>query len=122
MAMACIFISNDSNEWYESGPVRDMTIRNNEFFIRETGQTEWNDAPAVYVHPVVKGGKLPETPVHKNITIENNTVHLFHDRAFVVESVENLTIQNNRIIRESGETGNVCAITACQNVNCDIQE
>lgn len=122
MAMACIFISNDSNEWYESGPVRDMTIRSNEFFIRETGQTEWKDAPAVYVHPVVKGRKLPETPVHKNITVENNTVHLFHDRAFVLESVENLTVQNNRIIRESGETGCVCAITACKNINCDIQE
>ncbi|MEG2080920.1 MAG: hypothetical protein RRZ68_05105, partial [Oscillospiraceae bacterium] len=25
IAMACIFISNDSQNWYESGPVRDMT-------------------------------------------------------------------------------------------------
>lgn len=74
------------------------------------------------MHPVVKGSKLPETPVHKNITVENNTVHLFHDRAFVLESVENLTVQNNKIIRESGETGSVCAITACKNINCDIQE
>ncbi len=120
MAMACIFISNDSNEWYESGPVRDMTIRNNEFFIRETGQTEWKDTPAVYVHPVVKGGKLPKTPVHKNITIENNTVHLFHDRAFVIESVDGLTIRGNKILREANVSDDICSISACKHVDCDL--
>ena len=31
MAMASIFLSNDSNEWYESGPIRDLTIRGNTF-------------------------------------------------------------------------------------------
>lgn len=120
IAMACIFISNDSNDWYESGPVRDMTIRNNEFFIRKAGQTEWANAPAVYVHPVTKGGKLPETPVHKNITIEDNTIHLFSDKAFVIESVENLNIRNNKIIKENNSKNEVCEIKACKNVNSDL--
>lgn len=120
MAMACIFISNDSNEWYESGPVRDMTIRGNTFTIRETGQTEWKDTPAVYVHPVVKGGKLPKTPVHKNITIENNTVHLYHDRAFLLESVDGITIRGNRI-ENRGSSGSLCSFAACTDIHTDCE-
>lgn len=122
IAMACIFISNDSSEWYESGPVRDVTIRNNEFFIRDSGQKEWKDAPAVYVHPVTKGGKLPETPVHKNIVIEDNTVHLFHDRAFVIESVENLTIKNNKIINHGSNAKKLYEFSACKNVECNLTD
>lgn len=120
MAMACIFLSNDSDLWYESGPVRDMVIRNNTFYVRETGQREWKDVPAVYVHPVVKGGRLPEVPVHRNITVENNTVHLFHDRAFVFESVENLTVRDNHLVRENGHTGEICSFAGCKNVQSDL--
>ena len=39
MSMATIFLSNDSNDWYESGPIRDMTIRNNTFYIKTIGDT-----------------------------------------------------------------------------------
>lgn len=35
--MATIFLSNDSNKWYKSGPIRDLTIRNNTFYITDTG-------------------------------------------------------------------------------------
>lgn len=119
ITMACIYISNDADTWYESGPVRDMTIRNNEFFIRESGQCEWNDTPAVYVHPVVKGESLPVEPVHKNIAIENNIVHLFHDRAFVLESVEKLYIHGNKIVRSGNCADEVCICTACKNIKSD---
>ncbi len=121
IAMACIFISNDSNDWYESGPVRDMTICNNEFYIRESGQKEWKDTPAVYVHPVVKGGKLPKTPVHQNITIEKNVIHLFHDKAFVIESVDGLTIRHNTIIKENPIKKSVYSIHGCTRVDSDLE-
>ena len=101
MSMATIYLSNDSNQWYESGPIRDMTIRNNEFFIDDIGRTEWEYAPAIYVHPVTKGGGLPSeaNPIHKNITIEGNTFHMALDTVVKAESVENLTIKNNKILR-----------------------
>jgi hypothetical protein len=75
MSMATIYLSNDSNEWYESGPIRDMTIRNNVFYIKDIGRTAWNTAPAIYVHPVTSGG-LPDAsnPIHKNITIDGTTM------------------------------------------------
>ena len=101
MSMATIFLSNDSNEWYESGPIRDMTIRNNTFYVKTIGRTSWEYAPAVYVHPVTKGGGLPseDNPIHKNILIEGNTFHMDVDTVVKAESVENLTIRNNTIVR-----------------------
>ncbi len=101
MSMASIFLSNDSDEWYESGPIRDMTIRDNTFYVKTIGRTSWEYAPAVYVHPVTKGGGLPseDNPIHKNITIEGNTFHMDVDTVVKAESVENLIIRNNSIIR-----------------------
>lgn len=103
MSMATIFLSNDSNEWYESGPIRDMTIRNNEFHIKTIGRTSWEYAPAIYVHPVTKGGGLPgeDNPIHKNITIEGNVFYMDTDTVVKAESVESLTIKNNVILREN---------------------
>lgn len=100
MAMASIFLSNDSNEWYESGPIRDLTIRGNTFYVRPAGQTEWKYKPAVYIHPEVKGGssKLSaDTPVHRNITIEENTFYMGHDS----------------VVRAEGVAGSSSAATAC---------
>lgn len=103
MSMASIYLSNDSDEWYESGPIRDMTIRNNTFYIKNIGRTSWEYSPAVYIHPVTKGGGMPseDNPIHKNILIEGNTFHMDTDTVVKAESVENLTIRNNKILRTS---------------------
>ena len=105
MSMATIFLSNDSGDWYESGPIRDMTIRNNTFYIKTIGDTWWDYKPAVYIHPVTYGGGLPsyENPIHKNITIEGNTFHMSDDTVVKAESVENLIIRNNTILRTDPE-------------------
>ena len=101
MSMATIYLSNDSDEWYESGPIRDMTIRNNTFYIKSIGRTSWEYAPAIYIHPVTKGGGLPapESAIHKNISIEENTFYMDLDCVVKAESVENLTIRNNHVLR-----------------------
>ena len=100
-SMATIFLSNDSDQWYESGPIRDMTIRNNTFYIKDSGERGWEYRSAIYIHPVTKNGGLPDytSPIHKNITIENNTFHMDSDTVVKAESVENLTIRNNNILR-----------------------
>ena len=105
MSMATIFLSNDSNDWYESGPIRDMTIRNNTFYIKTIGDTWWDYKSAVYIHPVTYGGGLPsyENPIHKNITIEGNTFNMSDDTVVKAESVENLIIRNNTIRRTDPE-------------------
>lgn len=101
MSMATIFLSNDSNDWYESGPIRDMKIRNNTFYIKDIGRTSWEYAPAIYIHPVTKGGQFPDAsnPIHKNISIEGNTFYMDEDTVVKAESVENLTFKNNKVFR-----------------------
>ena len=101
MSMATIFLSNDSNDWYESGPIRDMKIRNNTFYIKDVGRTSWEYAPAIYIHPVTKGGQFPDAsnPIHKNISIEGNTFYMDEDTVVKAESVENLTFKNNKVFR-----------------------
>ena len=105
MSMATIFLSNDSNDWYESGPIRDMTIRNNTFYIKTIGDTYWDYKSAIYIHPVTYGGGLPseDNPIHKNITIEGNTFNMSDDTVVKAESVENLIIRNNKIVRTNAE-------------------
>ena len=101
-SMAAIFLSNDSNDWYESGPIRDMTIRNNVFYVDDIGgRTSWPCAPAIWVHPVTKGGGLPDAsnPIHKNITVEGNTFYMDEDMVVKAESVENFRFLNNKILR-----------------------
>lgn len=101
MSMATIYLSNDSNDWYESGPIRDMKIRNNTFYIKDIGRTSWEYAPAIYIHPVTKGGQFPDAsnPIHKNISIEGNTFYMDEDTVVKAESVENLTFKNNKVFR-----------------------
>ena len=105
MSMATIFLSNDSGDWYESGPIRDMTIRNNTFYIKTIGDTWWDYKSAIYIHPVTYGNGLPswENPIHKNITIEGNTFHMSDDTVVKAESVENLVFRNNTILRTDPE-------------------
>lgn len=99
MSMASVYISNDSNMWYESGPVRDMTIRNNTFYILKTPGDKICCKGGIFVDPVTKGGKLPDwtEPVHKNITIDSNTFYMEHDNVVFAKSVENLSITNNTV-------------------------
>ena len=101
MSMATIFLSNDSNQWYESGPIRNMTIRGNTFYIKNKSYPGWSSKPAILIHPVVKSNSLPakNQPVHKNITIDGNTFYMENDMVVQAECVENLTITNNKILR-----------------------
>lgn len=92
--MHAILIANDCNFWYESGPVKDVTIRNNTFI--ECG---YNSAPNNYViaimpetHTFEKGGY-----VHSNISISENEFKLFDTPVLFARSTENLTFEGNRV-------------------------
>lgn len=91
--------SNDANNWYESGPVRDVTIRNNIFYVNETNAT--HNHKVINIDPVTLGGGFPDytNPIHKNITIEGNTFYMDADTVVGAWSVENLTIKNNKVLR-----------------------
>ncbi|GAA0937939.1 hypothetical protein GCM10009554_26540 [Kribbella koreensis] len=64
MSMASIFISADAYQWYESGSVTDVTIRGNTF-------TRPAD-PVILIEPTNRDVD-PAKPVHRNITVTENT-------------------------------------------------
>ena len=80
-AMAGILIEDDAEGWFESGPVRDMTIRNNRFI-----------NCGIEINPQTHSNK-PEEPVHENIRIENN---FFDGGGVSARSVKSLTVTGNR--------------------------
>ena len=89
--MAGIYISDDAQGWYESGPVRDVTIRNNTF-------TRGN-AQAIFIEPTNPTVSTEKT-VHSNIKIEGNTFFTYNKRVLDAKSVDNLTFKNNKIYRQ----------------------
>lgn len=65
MQMSGIFVADDGLSWYESGPVHDLTIRQNTFL--NCGE------PIISIDPENREYK---GAVHKNITIEENYFYM----------------------------------------------
>lgn len=90
--MASIYISSDAASWYESGPVRDVLIKDN-IFRRPT-----TSAPVIYIQPT-NGVLDPAKPVHENIRIENNTFEMNGSNIVDAKSVKGLSITGNTVKR-----------------------
>lgn len=97
---SAILIPGDANGWYESGAVKNVTIRNNIF----------NDACLTSIYqfceaiisidpeiPKPQAGK----PFHRNITIVQNTFHPFDYPVLYAKSTEGLIFSNNIIQRST---------------------
>lgn len=94
--MHAILIADDASGWYESGPVQDVTIRNNTF--EECG---YNQAPGNYVIAIAPENHelVPGYMVHRNIRIENNVFKVYDFPVLTARSTEALIFKNNKIIR-----------------------
>lgn len=82
--MASILVSDDARNWYESGPVKDLTIRNNTFI-------ECSN-PVISISPEIE---IYDQPVHKNILIESNKFIGNNDNFFKISGADNIIIRNN---------------------------
>ncbi|MDT3766658.1 right-handed parallel beta-helix repeat-containing protein [Gleimia hominis] len=96
MGMAGIYISNDAQGWYESGPTRDVTIRANTF--------QRSGAQAILVEPTNPTVSSEDT-VHKNMAIEDNTFYVSDQRVLDAKSVSNLRFVSNRVYRQTVSDG-----------------
>jgi hypothetical protein len=90
--MSAILVEDDAEGWYESGPIRDLTIRNNEFI-----QCAQNGHPVIWINPH-NGNSDPALPVHEQIRILDND---FDGGGVSAKSVKGLTITNNRFAGKS---------------------
>jgi hypothetical protein len=78
--MQAISIEDDAEGWFESGPIRDLTLRGNTF--TECGVT---------INPQNRSVRIDE-PVHENIRIEGNT---FTGAGIFAKCVRGLTVIGN---------------------------
>lgn len=85
--MSAIDISADASSWFESGPVRDVTIRNNRFI--KCGE------PVIRIMPESHTAR-PEEPVHQNIRIVENVFDLSGNNAVSAKLTKGLIITGNR--------------------------
>lgn len=122
LTMASIYLSNDCNNWYESGAIKDMIIRGNTFYIKKTPHKGIKSA--VYIDPIVTEPEAVSKAVHSSIVIENNTIELQHDSAVNGKFTDGIIIRNNKIIRSESYCGEVFKLSNCTGVvveNNDIK-
>lgn len=92
--MHAILIANDASSWYESGAVRDVNIRGNQFI--ECGYNQSPDSYVINISPE-NHEEAPGYFVHENITIEDNTFKLFDTPILKAKSTKGMTFRNNKI-------------------------
>ncbi|WP_278703916.1 right-handed parallel beta-helix repeat-containing protein [Parabacteroides goldsteinii] len=106
MQMSGILIADDARSWFESGMVRDVTIRNNNFI-------ECNE-PVILIAPENSQNK---GYVHRNITIANNRFKLIGKNAVSARSVDGFKINGNLFLHpEAINIEGLITTTDCQNV------
>ncbi|RAP77006.1 right-handed parallel beta-helix repeat-containing protein [Paenibacillus montanisoli] len=89
--MSAILIADDAESWFESGLVRDVTIRNNRFVA--CGDA---DHPVILVAPENREVRA-EQPVHLNIRIEENVFEQTDADILHAKSTSGLYVLNNEI-------------------------
>ncbi len=89
LCRAAVLIANDAALWYETGPVEDVTIRNNMIF-NQTAK------PIFRIQPENKQFRENEF-VHKNIRIENNIAEGTEQVAWLyAKSADNVILKGNK--------------------------
>lgn len=97
-AMPGLLIENDAEGWYESGPVRDMLVRGNQFI-----------NCGIEINPRTHS-ENPDEPVHENILIENN---YFKDSGVSARNVRGLAVIGNRFSQSTLPV----RVSFCTNLN-----
>ncbi|TDW96676.1 right-handed parallel beta-helix repeat-containing protein [Dinghuibacter silviterrae] len=111
--MHAILIADDALSWFESGAVRDVTIRRNRFI-----GCGYNDAPDDYVISVAPENKKIVTGsfVHHNIRIEDNEFDTVDGLLLTAKSVDGLTFLRNKVVVRGEAKGAPFRITDCADV------
>ncbi|MFM1580815.1 hypothetical protein ABGF48_01175 [Helcococcus bovis] len=93
ITMASIYLSNDANEWYESGKIEDMLIENNIFKYNEEF-LRLNDTKSIWINPILKY-ENNDVFIHKNIKIINNKFEIKKEKAIIYKNTSNIFMDEN---------------------------
>jgi len=126
--LSCTFTSilfeGDGTFWHESGPVRNVIIRNNHF--EDFGLSTGN-APLIQCSPRVKFDGEPTHYYHHNIYFENNTCVVFGRILANINTVDGFVFRGNRIKKSenypsSSASGPVFHIKTSKNIFIEANE
>ncbi len=96
---SAILIAGDANGWYESGGVRDVTIRNNRFLPACLTSLYQFCESILSICPEIPELKADTPAYHRSIVIEENEFNPFDVPVLFARSVDGLVFRNNRIHR-----------------------
>ena len=88
-SMFGIQMEGDNDFWWESGPNRDVTIRDNHF-LNTTG-------PVLNVALGIDPKRYPDALYHGGIVFENNLIETFHGAIMNGYAIDGLIVRNNTI-------------------------
>lgn len=107
--MSAILISDDAKYWFESGPVRDVTISGNLF--QECAE------PVIHILPE-NTEAVAGACVHRNIRILGNRFELTGTRAISAKSTDGLAVRGNTFVCAAPTTAEaLIQLTACEHVD-----
>jgi hypothetical protein len=95
---SAILIAGDANYWYESGAVRDVTIRENVFGPACLSSPYQFGEGIISIFPEIPRPD-PAFPFHRNIRIEDNEFHPSDYPVLYAKSVDGLSFSGNRVVR-----------------------
>lgn len=116
---SAINIGGEMLDWFESGGVKDVTIRNNDF-----DNSAYAGGYVFNIFPKIKNRALAGI-FHKKIVIENNHFRLHEKRFMNVSNVDELVFRNNTYTEDESlpshpvEESNGIRIELCENVTIE---
>jgi hypothetical protein len=119
-SMSCgLHFTGDANDWFESGPVKDVVVRNNHF-----RNSAYAGGAAIAITPAVKETK--GNYYHSGIVIEDNVFEMHEKRIMIARNSEKIVFRRNRFVQNEnfpahppiGEHG--ISIADCK--DCNIEE
>lgn len=98
---SAILIAGDANNWFESGAVKDVIIKNNIFTeLCNTSSYQFCEG-IISIYPEIPVLNAETPQFHKNIRIENNEFHPFDFPVLFARSVDGISFSNNAITRSN---------------------
>ncbi|MBZ5858403.1 right-handed parallel beta-helix repeat-containing protein [Flavihumibacter profundi] len=118
---SAILIAGDANYWYETGGVRDVTIRGNDFQAPCLTSNYQFCEGIISIMPEIPKMDLKAPCYHRNIKITGNKFHPFDYPILYALSVDGLVFSNNTIERSNQFTPfhtrkSGLSFNACKNV------
>ena len=98
---SAILIAGDANNWFESGAVTDVLIKNNIFTeLCNTSSYQFCEG-IISIYPEIPQLNSDTPPFHKNIRIENNEFHPSDYPVLFARSVDGISFSNNSVTRSN---------------------